>query len=50
MTTAQKEGLKVLRNQAEKNKCPDCGEGLDLDHAGCASVAHDYHNGGWKIS
>jgi hypothetical protein len=32
-----------------EHKCPDCGQGLDLDHAGCKGVEHDDKNGGWKV-
>ena len=55
------QGMIALEEYREKNvyvngrmpeanpKCPDCGEPLDLDHAGCKGVVRDERNGGWKL-
>jgi hypothetical protein len=40
---------KTRKAKAEvETKCPDCGEGLDLDHTGCHGVQQDDRNGGFK--
>lgn len=60
MTDAIKEVVKTAKARrikkaalaivaAYEHKCPDCGQGLDLDHAGCKGVEHDDKNGGWRV-
>jgi len=38
-----------IAKDAASKICPDCGQPLDLDHAGCKGVEHDDKHGGWKI-